>query len=84
MIAIDLFKGQQKTPEFHRLNPNGRIPVIVDRDNSDLVIFESGAILLYLAERTGRLLPADSRRPWQAIQWLNVPDGWRPLTCEPT
>ncbi len=70
VIAIDLFKGEQKTPEFLHLNPNGRIPVIVDRGNGDLAVFESGAILLYLAEQTGKLLPPDSRRRWQAIQWL--------------
>ncbi|MGK2913814.1 MAG: glutathione S-transferase family protein [Porticoccaceae bacterium] len=70
VINIHLFKGEQKTPEFLKLNPNGRIPVIVDRGNGDLPIFESGAILLYLAEKTGRLLPTDNRRRWQAIQWL--------------
>jgi GSH-dependent disulfide-bond oxidoreductase len=64
---INLFTGEQSTPEFLALNPNGRIPVIDDRDNDDLVIFESGAIMLYLAKTTGRLMPADDKRYWQAM-----------------
>ncbi|MFT6625049.1 MAG: GST-like protein [Cycloclasticus sp.] len=67
---IHLFENEQKTPEFLALNPNGRIPVIVDRDNNDLTIFESGAILLYLADKTGKLMPTDPTRYWQAMQWL--------------
>jgi GST-like protein len=67
---IQLFENEQKTPEFLALNPNGRIPVIVDRDNNDLTIFESGAILLYLADKTGKLMPTDPTRYWQAMQWL--------------
>ena len=67
---IDLGKLEQKEEWFLRLNPNGRIPVIVDRENDDLVVFESGAILLYLAETTGRLIPADPKARSQVIQWL--------------
>ncbi len=67
---IDLSKLEQKEEWFLRLNPNGRIPVIVDRENDDLVVFESGAILLHLAETTGRLLPADPKGRSQVIQWL--------------
>jgi GSH-dependent disulfide-bond oxidoreductase len=67
---IDLMAGEQKTPEFLRLNPNGRIPVIVDRGNEDFVVFESGAILWYLAEKTGKLLPADAKGRSVALQWL--------------
>ena len=67
---IDLSKLEQKQDWFLKLNPNGRIPVIVDRDNDDHVVFESGAILLYLAEKTGRLLPEDPRARSQVIQWL--------------
>lgn len=63
-------KNEQKTPEFLKLNPNGRIPVIVDHDNDDFVLAESGAILLYLAERSGRLWPTDPRLRHQAMQWL--------------
>lgn len=66
---IDLQAGEQKTPEFLALNPNGRIPVIRDRDNGQ-VVFESGAILMYLAEKTGRLLPADHPGRYQVIQWV--------------
>jgi GSH-dependent disulfide-bond oxidoreductase len=69
-IQIDIFKLQQKSPEFLALNPNGRIPVIVDRDNGDYALMESGAILLYLAEKSGQLLPRDLKQRWTAIQWL--------------
>ncbi len=67
---IDLAKGEQKTPEFLAMNPNGRIPVIVDRDNDDFVVFESGAILIYLAEKSGQLLPREERARSQVLQWL--------------
>jgi len=68
--AIDLQKGDQKTSDFLAMNPNGRIPVIVDRENDDLAIFESGAIMIYLAEKTGKLLPSDTVKRSQVIQWL--------------
>ena len=68
--AVDLKAGEQKRPEFLRLNPNGRIPVIVDRDAEDFVVFESGAILVYLAEKTGRLMPTDPRGRSVVLQWL--------------
>ena len=68
--AINLQKGEQKTKEFLAMNPNGRIPVIVDRANDDLAIFESGAIMIYLAEKTGKLLPQDAHQKSVAIQWL--------------
>jgi GST-like protein len=67
---IDLMEGDQKTPGFLAMNPNGRIPVIVDRDNDDFVVFESGAILIYLAERSGRLLPTDEKARSRVLQWL--------------
>ena len=63
-------KNEQKAPEFLKLNPNGRIPVIVDHDHNDFVLAESGAILLYLAERSGKLWPTDPRLRHQAMQWL--------------
>lgn len=67
---IDLGKREQTTPEFLEINPNGRIPVIVDRDEGDFAVFESGAILVYLAERTGQLLPSDTKGRSLALQWL--------------
>lgn len=67
---IDLMSGAQKSPEFLALNPNGRIPAIVDRDNDNLVIFESGAIMIYLAEKTGLLMPADVKGRTDVLQWL--------------
>ncbi|RTR39128.1 glutathione S-transferase [Shewanella canadensis] len=67
---IDLMAAEQKKPEFLAINPNGRIPAIIDRDNDDFAVFESGAILLYLAEKTGKFLPANPKKRSQAIQWL--------------
>ncbi len=67
---IDLQKREQKQEWFLKLNPNGRIPVIVDRDEDDFVVFESGAIMLYLAEKTGSLIPADAKARSQVVQWL--------------
>ena len=68
--VVDLQKGEQHRPDFLRLNPNGRIPVIVDRGAEDLVVFESGAILVYLAEQAGKLLPADAAGRSRVLQWL--------------
>jgi GSH-dependent disulfide-bond oxidoreductase len=67
---IELQKGEQKQPAFLAINPNGRIPAIVDRDVGDLAVFESGAILIYLAEKAGALLPTDVAGRSRAIQWL--------------
>jgi len=67
---IDLGKGEQKSPEFLAMNPNGRIPVIVDHENDDFVVFESGAILIYLAEKCGQLLPREGKMRSQVLQWL--------------
>ena len=67
---IDLASGEQKQPAFLAINPNGRIPAIVDRDEGDFAVFESGAILVYLAEKTGRLLPADMKGRSRVMQWL--------------
>jgi GSH-dependent disulfide-bond oxidoreductase len=69
-VAVDLAQGQQKKPEFLAINPNGRIPAIVDRDAGDFAVFESGAILLWLAERCGRFLPAAPQPRSQVMQWL--------------
>jgi GSH-dependent disulfide-bond oxidoreductase len=67
---IALSKNEQKEPWYLRLNPNGRIPTIVDHGNDDFVVFESGAILLYLAERTGNLMPQDEKGRSRVVQWL--------------
>ena len=67
---INLGEGDQKKPEFLAMNPNGRIPIIKDRDNDDLVVFESGAIMIYLAEKTGKLLPASGKYRSEVMQWL--------------
>ncbi len=67
---IDLSKLVQKEDWFLKLNPNGRIPAIVDRDAGDFAVFESGAILLYLAEKSGQLLPTEIESRSVAIQWL--------------
>jgi len=68
--VVDITAGEQKAPEFLRINPNGRIPAIVDRDEHDLAVFESGAILLYLADKTGQLIPQDVRGRTRVISWL--------------
>jgi GST-like protein len=71
--SINVHQGQQFTPEFRSLNPIGKIPVIVDHDGPDgrpITVFESGAILLYLAEKCGKLLPVDAAGRTEAIQWL--------------
>ncbi len=68
--AINLAQNEQKEAWYLKLNPNGRIPTIVDRDNGDFPVFESGAILIYLAEKTGRLMPSDARGRSRVIQWL--------------
>ncbi len=68
--VLDLMKGEQKEEWFLKINPNGRIPAIVDHDNDDFNVFESGAIMLYLAEKTGRLLPKEEKARSRVIQWL--------------
>ena len=68
--AIDLSNGGQKRPEYLAINPNGRIPAIVDRDEEGFAVFESGAIMIYLAEKAGRLRPTDRWGRSRVIQWL--------------
>jgi glutathione S-transferase len=68
--VVNLLAGDQKQPAYLKLNPNGRIPTIVDRDAGNFAVFESGAILIYLAEKTGRLMPSDAQGRSLVIQWL--------------
>lgn len=68
--AVQFRKKEQKEPWYLALNPNGRIPTIVDTNNDDFAVFESGAILLYLAEKTGQFLSAEPKLRSQTIQWL--------------
>ena len=67
---MDFSKLEQREPWYLKLNPNGRVPTIVDHDNGDEPIFESGAILIYLAEKTGRFLPATGLPRIRVIEWL--------------
>ncbi len=68
--ALDLMQGDQKDAAYLAINPNGRIPAIVDHDEDDFAVFESGAVLMYLAEKTGRLLPTERKARSRVIQWL--------------
>ena len=68
--TIDIMKSEQKSPKFLRLNPNGRIPAIVDREADNFAVFESGAIMIYLADKAGRLLPTEVKARSKVIQWL--------------
>ncbi len=73
VAPVDVFTGEQFGADFLKLNPNAKVPVIVDSDGPDgqpYTCFESGAILLYLAEKTGKLLPAGTAAKYDAIQWL--------------
>ena len=70
---VDLRKGEQFDPEFLKISPNNKIPVILDRDGpggEPFSVFESGAILIYLAEKTGRFLPAEPRARTRVLEWL--------------
>ncbi|MFA9200965.1 MAG: glutathione S-transferase family protein [Cypionkella sp.] len=67
---VDLSTGAQKRDEFLAINPNGRIPAIVDHDADGFAVFESGAMMIYLAEKTGRLMPTDAKGRSEVIQWL--------------
>jgi GSH-dependent disulfide-bond oxidoreductase len=72
---VDVWKGDQYDPSFLKINPNNKIPAIVDHDGpggKPITLFESGAILLYLAEKTGRFLPKDPAKKYEVLQWLMV------------
>ena len=68
--VLDLSQREQKEPWFLQINPNGRIPAIIDRAEDNFPVFESGAILIYLAEKTGRLMPTDAKGRSRVLQWL--------------
>lgn len=73
VIPVNIGKGEQFAPEFLKISPNNKIPTIVDRDTADgqsYAVFESGAILMYLAEKAGRFFPTELERRYQVIQWL--------------
>lgn len=70
LTFINFAKREQKAPEYMRLNPNGRIPTIVDRSNGDFAVFESGAILWYLAQKYEKFLPAEANARSETLQWL--------------
>ena len=68
--VLSFDQQEQKSADYLKINPNGRIPAIVDRDNDNFAVFESGAILYYLAEKTGQLLPQDAKGRSVVLQWL--------------
>lgn len=68
--GFNLFSGDQHKPDYLRINPNGRIPAIIDHDNNDFSVFESGAILIYLAEMTGKFLSSERNTRSRTLQWL--------------
>jgi len=70
MHVLELGKNVQKEPWFTAINPNGRIPAIIDRANDGFAVFESGAILIYLAEKTGQLMAQDVKGRSRVLQWL--------------
>jgi GSH-dependent disulfide-bond oxidoreductase len=70
ITPINLQENEQKQDWYVKLNPNGRVPTIIDHDNGDFPVFESGAILIYLAEKTGKFLPKDVKGRSVVIQWL--------------
>ena len=75
MIPVDVWKGEQYNPDFLKINPNAKIPAIVDHEGpggKPYTVIESGAILMYLAEKTGKFLPKDTVKRYDVLQWLMV------------
>src|ERR1700709_2575083 len=74
-VKVDVWAGEQFKPEFLKINPNGKVPAIVDHDGpggKPYTVVESGAILLYLADKTGKFLPKDTRKRFDVIQWMMI------------
>src|SRR5215468_6819496 len=69
-IPINISKDEQFAPAFLKISPNNKIPAIVDHDNGDLAMMESAAIMIYLAEKTGKLMPKDTKGRMQVLEWL--------------
>jgi GST-like protein len=69
---IDVWKGEQYSPDFIKINPNSKIPAIVDHDGKPYTVVKSGAILMYLAEKTGQFLPKDTAKKYDVLQWLMI------------
>ncbi|MEM7393240.1 MAG: glutathione binding-like protein [Verrucomicrobiota bacterium] len=67
---IDIGSGAQKEPDYIAINPNGKIPAIIDHDNDGFTVFESGAIMMYLAEKSGKLIPGDAEGRSEVLQWV--------------
>jgi GST-like protein len=74
---VNIGKGEQKTPEYLKINPNNKIPAIVDSDGPTTV-FESGAVLIYLADKAGKLIPSGGRERYEALEWLFFAGGSAP------
>jgi len=70
LTAIDFARKEQKAPDYLKINPNGRIPALIDRSNDDFAVFESGAILWYLAEKYGQFLAQEQKERSETLQWL--------------
>lgn len=75
VCKIDITQGGQKSADYLNINPNGRIPTLVDRENEDFAVFESSAIMIYLAELSGKLLPGDRKGRSKVLQWLMFQTG---------
>ena len=73
-IAVNIGQGEQHDPEFLKISPNNKIPAIVDHD-SGVSLMESGAILMYLAEKTGQFMPPSGAAKWQVVEWLMMQMG---------
>jgi GST-like protein len=72
LVPIDLNRGEQKDPKYLDINPNGKIPALIDEDaeGGPLTVFESGAVLMYLAEKAGKFFPEDTRHRYEVMEWL--------------